>query len=42
MKLAQQMEAADEAATDQLLAEVKKYNQLLNQVKGAAYGQSQR
>jgi DNA primase len=42
MKLAEQLETADEPATDKLLMQAKKYDQLLNQVKGAAYGQSQR
>lgn len=42
MKLSEQLETADEAATEKLLTQVKKYDQLLNQVKGAAYGQSQR
>ncbi|HVX48039.1 MAG TPA: DNA primase [Candidatus Saccharimonadales bacterium] len=42
MKLAEEMETADDAETDSLLVQAKKYDQLLNQVKGAAYGQSQR
>ncbi len=41
MKLAEKLETADESATNVLLGEAKKYDQLLNQVKGAAYGQSQ-
>jgi len=36
VKLAQQMEAADEAATQTLLTQAKKYDALLNKVKGAA------
>jgi DNA primase len=42
MKLAQELETSDEPATKKLLEQAKKYDQLLNQVKGAAYGQSQR
>jgi DNA primase len=41
VKLAQAMETADDAATQSLLGEAKKYDELLNQVKGAAHGQSQ-
>jgi DNA primase len=37
--LANELETADQAATGTLLAQVKKYDELLNQVKGAAYGQ---
>lgn len=37
-KLAQAMETADEAATRKLLQQAKKYDSLLNQVKGAANG----
>ena len=40
--LASQMETADDAATQLLLAEAKRYDQLLNQVKGAARGESER
>jgi DNA primase len=42
MKLAEELETADDSVTEKLLTQVKKYDQLLNQVKGAAYGQSQR
>lgn len=42
MKLAQELETSDEPATKKLLEQAKEYDQLLNQVKGAAYGQSQR
>lgn len=42
MKLSEELETADQAATQNLLTQVKKYDELLNQVKGAAYGQSQR
>lgn len=42
MKLSEELEMADESATQRLLTQVKKYDELLNQVKGAAYGQSQR
>jgi len=40
--IADQLETADEAATRQLLGEVKKYDQLLNQVKGASRGESEK
>jgi DNA primase len=36
MKLASEMETADRTATGALLAQAKKYDELLNQVKGAA------
>ncbi len=36
------LEASDETATRELLGQVKKYDQLLNQVKGAARGESER
>ncbi len=42
MKLSEELETADQAATQRLLTQAKKYDELLNQVKGAAYGQSQR
>ena len=41
-KLADELETATEPATERLLTQAKKYDELLNQVKGAAYGQSQR
>lgn len=37
-RLAMDLETADEPATNQLLARVKRYDELLNQVKGAADG----
>jgi DNA primase len=37
--LASKLETADKADTQELLTKVKKYDELLNQVKGAAYGQ---
>ncbi|MGC1176818.1 MAG: DNA primase [Candidatus Saccharimonadales bacterium] len=40
-KLADAMETSDQAATQDLLGQAKKYDALLNQVKGAAHGQSQ-
>ncbi len=42
MKLAEELEMSDEKTTKRLLTQAKEYDQLLNQVKGAAYGQSQR
>ncbi len=42
MKLADKLETADASATQHLLQQVKKYDALLNQVKGAADGQGQR
>ncbi len=39
-KLAEAFEAADSAGTRELLGQSKKYDALLNQVKGAAHGQS--
>lgn len=42
VKLAEELEAADAPATQRLLKQAKKYDALLNQVKGAADGQSQR
>jgi DNA primase len=42
MKLSEELETADKAATLRLLTQAKKYDELLNQVKGAAYGQGQR
>ncbi len=41
MKLAEELETSDEKTTKRLLTQAKEYDQLLNQVKGAAYGQSQ-
>jgi DNA primase len=41
-KLSEQLETADEATIQTLLGTAKQYDQLLNQVKGAASGQSQR
>lgn len=40
VKLAEQLDTADQAATQKLLTQAKQYDELLNQVKGAAYGQS--
>jgi DNA primase len=40
-KLAEDLDTADPAATRKLLEQSKKYDALLNQVKGAAHGQSQ-
>lgn len=42
VKLADKLETADKAATQTLLQQAKQYDALLNQVKGAAYGQSER
>jgi DNA primase len=40
--LANELEVADEAATRELLQQAKSYDQLLNQVKGASRGESER
>jgi hypothetical protein len=40
LKISEQLETADHGATRQLLETAKKYDELLNQVKGAADGQS--
>jgi DNA primase len=40
-ELAQELDAADSAATRELLGQSKKYDELLKQVKGAVHGQSQ-
>lgn len=40
--LASELETADEAATHDLLEQAKNYDQLLNQVKGASRGESER
>ena len=40
--LVYELETADEAVTQNLLLQAKKYDQLLNQVKGAARGESER
>jgi hypothetical protein len=40
-KLSVELDAAGQAATKDLLSQSKKYDALLNQVKGAAHGQSQ-
>ena len=40
-KLSVELDAASQAATKDLLSQSKKYDALLNQVKGAAHGQSQ-
>ncbi len=40
-ELAEELDAADPAATRKLLGQSKKYDELLNQVKGATHGQSQ-
>lgn len=40
-KLAQEMDAADHTAQRDLLGQSKKYDELLNRVKGDAYGKSQ-
>jgi DNA primase len=37
--IANELETADQAATGELLARAKQYDELLNQVKGAAHGQ---
>ncbi|HET7060399.1 MAG TPA: DNA primase [Candidatus Saccharimonadales bacterium] len=42
LKLSEELATADQPATERLLTQAKKYDQLLNQVKGAAYGQSKR
>jgi DNA primase len=42
LKLSEQLETADQTATQSLLEQAKKYDALLNQVKGAAYGPSER
>jgi len=39
-KLAEELGTADPAATQHLLSQAKQYDALLNQVKGAAYGQN--
>lgn len=41
-KLAEQMGSADDATTRTLLKQARQYDELLNQVKGAARGQSER
>lgn len=41
-EIANQLETADEATTRRLLGQVKEYNQLLNQVKGASRGESEK
>ncbi|HYH36569.1 MAG TPA: hypothetical protein VD706_03655 [Candidatus Saccharimonadales bacterium] len=41
IKLAEELDTADPAATRELLGQSKKYDALLKEVKGAVHGQSQ-